>query len=302
MKKILGLFSLLLLGVPAAAQSYDMTRLGVYSENGTLVIGRAETVLAVDLTVRCERIVCGPYARYAQKFLGLRAPLSDRSEHSIVGASVALLPDDARYATAAERLPAATCTVADHGAHGADFARLQVDRTDLAEGSDPQSAARAAASAIFSLRKQRMDLISGEEGENVFGAGLPAALERLERLEQEYLELFLGRRLVTVETRRFRVVPAEGGLQQIVCRFSPTDGLLPDDDLTGDIVLLQYEPLRPAYEVGPEGAKPSSATAPYRIASQVRCSLLFGGEALCTEVLPLFQFGKTVELSVPKNR
>lgn len=301
MKKILGLFSLLLCSA-AAAQPYDMARLGVYSENGTTVVGRAETVLAVDLTVRCERIASGPYARYAQKFLGLRAPLSDRSEYSIAGASVALLPDDARYATAADRLPAATCTVAGHGAHGADFARLQVDRLDVAEGGDPQSAARAAAAAIFSLRKQRLDLICGDEGEHVFGAGLPAALERLERLEQEYLELFLGRRLITVETRRFRVVPAEGGLQQIVCRFSPTDGLLPDDDLTGDIVLLQYEPQRPALEVGQGSAKASSATAPYRIASQVRCSLLFGGEVLCTELLPLFQFGKTVELAVPKNR
>ena len=67
-------------------------------------------------------------------------------------------------------------------------------------------------------------------------------MERLDRLEQEYLELFLGRRVVTTETRRFRVTPAEGKLQQIVCRFSPDAGLLPANDLTGDIVLLQYEP------------------------------------------------------------
>lgn len=301
MKKIFGLFPLLLLGSPAAAQSYDMVRLGVYVENGTTVIGRAESVLAVDLTVRREQIVSGPYARYAQKFLGLRAPLSDRSECTIVGATVALLSEGERYPTAGP-MPAATATVVDHGAHGAEFARLQVDRLDAAEGADPQSAARAAAASIFALRKQRMDLISGEEGENVFGAGLPAALERLERLEQEYLELFLGRRLVTTETRRFRVVPVEGSLQQIVCRFSPTDGLLPDDDLTGDIVLLQYEPQELSLGAVPGVAKASSATAPFRIASQVRCSLLFGGKVLRTELLPLFQFGRTVELTVPKTR
>ena len=69
--------------------------------------------------------------------------------------------------------------------------------------TDLQTAARNAAAAIFSLRKHRLDLISGEAGENVFGAGLPVALERLDRLEQEYLELFLGRRVVTTETRRF---------------------------------------------------------------------------------------------------
>ncbi|MDE7069626.1 MAG: DUF4831 family protein [Alistipes sp.] len=302
MKKILGLFSLLLLGVPAVAQPYDMARLGVYSDNGAIVVGRAETALAVDLTVRCERIVCGPYARYAQKFLGLRAPLSDRSEYSIAGASVALLPDDVRYASAAARLPEASAVLEDHGAHEACFARLQVDRMDASEAFDLQSAAREAASSIFALRKKRLDLICGEEGEHVFGAGLPAALERLERLEQEYLELFLGRRFVTTETRRFRVVPAEGGFQQIVCRFSQTEGILPDDDLTGDILLLQYEPQRLVCEVpAPEG-KAASGAVPFRIASLVRCSLLFGGEVLCAEQLPLFQFGTTVELALPKNR
>ena len=118
------------------------------------------------------------------------------------------------------------------------------------------------------MRKHRLDLISGEAGENVFGAGLPVALERLDRLEQEYLELFLGRRVVTTETRRFRVTPAEGKLQQIVCRFSPDAGLLPANDLTGDIVLLQYEPQGMA--VDEAGVRPTSSTIPYRIAALSR--------------------------------
>ena len=152
----------------------------------------------------------------------------------------------------------------------------------------------------YKLLDRDLDLISGEAGENVFGAGLPVALERLDRLEQEYLELFLGRRVVTTETRRFRVTPAEGKLQQIVCRFSPDAGLLPANDLTGDIVLLQYEPQGMA--VDEAGVRPTSSTIPYRIAALTRCSLIAAGQEQAAQVLPVFQFGRTIALQVPRNR
>ena len=260
---------LLFAGMTAAAQNQDMARLGTYMSNGEFVVGTAETVLAADITVRCEKIVCGPYARYAQKFLGLRAPLTDKTVYTVADAAIALMPGE-RYVTAGE-LPASTCRVESYEAQGADFARLQTDRLDMTE-TDLQTAARNAAAAIFSLRKHRLDLISGEAGENVFGAGLPVALERLDRLEQEYLELFLGRRVVTTETRRFRVTPAEGKLQQIVCRFSPDAGLLPANDLTGDIVLLQYEPQGMAVDVA--GVRPTSSTIPCRSAALLSLILL----------------------------
>ena len=288
---------LLFAGMTAAAQNQDMARLGTYMDNGEFVVGTAETVLAADITVRCEKIVCGPYARYAQKFLGLRAPLTDKTVYTVADAAIALMPGE-RYVTAGE-LPASTCRVESSEAQGADFARLQTDRLDMTE-TDLQTAARNAAAAIFSLRKHRLDLISGEAGENVFGAGLPVALERLDRLEQEYLELFLGRRVVTTETRRFRVTPAEGKLQQIVCRFSPDAGLLPANDLTGDIVLLQYEPQGMA--VDEAGVRPTSSTIPYRIAALTRCSLIAAGQEQAAQVLPVFQFGRTIALQVPRNR
>ena len=64
-------------------------RLGTYMSNGEFVVGTAETVLAADITVRCEKIVCGPYARYAQKFLGLRAPLTDKTVYTVADAAIA---------------------------------------------------------------------------------------------------------------------------------------------------------------------------------------------------------------------
>ena len=83
-----------------------------------------------------------------------------------------------------------------------------------------EDAAREAANTIFSLRRHRIELITGEAGENVFGEGLKAALAEIERLEQSYLELFLGKRVVTTETRRYVVYPQSDKKQYIVCRFS----------------------------------------------------------------------------------
>ena len=90
---------LLFAGMTAAAQNQDMARLGTYMDNGEFVVGTAETVLAADITVRCEKIVCGPYARYAQKFLGLRAPLTDKTVYTVADAAIALMPGE-RYVTA----------------------------------------------------------------------------------------------------------------------------------------------------------------------------------------------------------
>ncbi|WP_300106545.1 DUF4831 family protein [uncultured Alistipes sp.] len=295
MKKIWWILPLFFAGA-ATAQNLEMTRLGTYVENGQTVVETAETVLAVDITVSCEKVVSGPYARYAQRYLGLRAALSDKTVYTITDASVALMPGE-RYPVAGPIAPA-TARIESYAAHDAEFARLPIDRFYMDE-QDLQSAAANAAAMIFSIRKHRLDLIDGEAGENVFGAGLPAALDRLDRMEQELLEMFIGRRMVTTETQRFRVVPAEGKYQQIICRFSPDAGLLPTDDLTGDLVLVQYEPQNPALDE--PGVKAGSNTASYRIASMTRCSVIAAGQERDAEVLPVFQFGQTVALPQAKK-
>ena len=68
MKKIWWILPLFFAGA-ATAQNLEMTRLGTYVENGQTVVETAETVLAVDITVSCEKVVSGPYARYAQRYL-----------------------------------------------------------------------------------------------------------------------------------------------------------------------------------------------------------------------------------------
>ena len=252
----------------------------------------------MDVTVERDQTLTGPYARYAQKYLGVRAPLADKTTWNITGAQIALL-DCGTCLDAGAPAPAST-RIFNHATSDEEFARLQPDKTDMTTPA-LEDAARAAADRIFSLRRHRIELITGEAGENVFGEGLKAALAEIDRMEQSYLELFLGKRIVSTETRRYVVYPQADKKQYIVCRFSPAAGLLPDSDLSGDIVLLQIEPsgnTKCDLEAGP---KETSVVA-CRVADPSTCTVLSGGREYARAVLPVFEFGRTVNVALPRRK
>ena len=179
-------FALLLSGGVSAQNPYISLQ-GANETAGGLTVAQPRTILAVDVTVEHDVTLSGPYARYAQKYLGVRAPLTDKTVWSV-------LLDGDTYLNAAAPAPAST-RVLSHTASENKFARLQPDKTDMTTPA-LEDAARTAAAQIFSLRRHRIELVTGEAGENVFGEGLKAALEEIDRLEQSYLELFLGKRIV----------------------------------------------------------------------------------------------------------
>ena len=161
-----------------------------------------------------------------------------------------------------------------------------------------EDAARAEAAQydLFAPQATVIELITGEAGENVFGEGLKSALAEIERLEQSYLELFLGKRIVTTETRRYVVYPQADKKQYLVCRFSPAAGLLPESDLSGDMVLLQIEPSGNTSNALEASAKETSVVA-CRVADPSVCTVIAGGREYARAVLPLFEFGRTINVA-----
>ena len=190
--------ALLCCGAAATAQNPYSALEGAAESAAGIAVSMPRSVLAVDLSVECSTVLCGPYARYAQKYLGVRAPLTDKTTWSIAGARIALAGDDAFGAAA----PAADASrVVSHAASDEAFAALQPDKTSATVYS-LEDAARMAAEQIFSLRRHRLELITGEAGENVFGEGLNAALAEIERLEQSYLELPTGNSMSSAASAR----------------------------------------------------------------------------------------------------
>lgn len=283
----------------AAAQNPYIALQGAVEGAGGVAVSQPRTTLAVDVTVECEKILCGPYARYAQKYLGVRAPLTDKTTWRIGGASAALLDADACFEAPATA-PDESRTVS-YVAPDGEFARLQADKTDFNVLS-LEDAAREAAAAIFSLRRHRTELVTGEAGENVFGGGLEAALEEIGRLEQSYLELFLGKQIVTTRTERYVVCPQPDKNQYIVCRFSPDAGLLPESDLSGDMVLLQAEPSAAPSADGIEASPKEQNVVACRLAAPSVCTVSCGGREYFRSVLPIFEFGRTIRVALPRRK
>lgn len=181
------------------------------------------------------------------------------------------------------------------------FTRVRADRRQSLMPSDEQAAA-AAAATIFSLRKHRLELITGEAGENVFGAGLQAALDEIARQEQAHLELFLGKHVVSTSTRRYYVRPEADKRQYVVCRFNAERGLLPAADLTGNLVVLQIDPAEETPSSIPEASAKELNVGRCRVANDATCTLSVAGESCAEAVLPIFEFGRTITYALPRRR
>lgn len=299
------------LAFDSSAQIVVKKRIGTFREGGNVVVAEANTMLAVDFTVSVEHFQAGPYARYAERMLGCSARMSDNVAYRILSSNIAVVDTDAY-------LHADPVT---HPAEAEDmFPALLPDRMDV-DGSDAEKRAKAAAEQIFTLRTTRLELITAELGDGVYGAGLESALREIERLEREYTELFLGRKTTTTQTFRYfvpvtkaefeKIEPAvvEPGVDpatiplpepkmlpqsHIVARFSEHLGMLPTNDQRGDIILVTINPQDTAY---PESNL--KGRAEYRYANNSKVTLSRMDKVLVERILPVYEYGCTVKILEP---
>lgn len=286
MKNTLAILAAGLMSLTVSAQS-SIAPIGVM--NG--VVSQPQTTLYIDIMVERQEIISGPYARYAQKYLGVTAPLSDKVSYEIIAATVCDKSDCVKQDYAVVAPPTTTHMNPPKG-----FPKLPIDKLSNAQSTLEENAKRAA-DQIFKIRRSRYELITAEAGENVFGAGLQYALEELDHMEEEYLSLFLGKQSTSTTSKQYKVTPVPDKQNYIVCRFSSIDGLLPDDDLSGQPVVLDLKSLGSTSTEGLTVVeKPSKGDKPYRVAEETSCRLIFNNSEIASAVLPVFQLGKTVYL------
>ena len=297
MKRIIPLMSLAVLACGAATAQNTPYKavVGTYVDaSGALAVSDPSTSVAVDLIVEKEQTVVGPYARYAQKFLNMRGSLVDKTVYSLKGVKLAVTGGEDVIADA---VPAAEVTETSYMGSASEFAKVLPDRMSATAVSEEEAAANAA-QAIFSIRKHRMDLITGEAGENVFGAGLKDALAALDAAEQEYLELFFGKRVVTTSVERVVIPMVEGVQSYAVARISSSAGVVAADAKDGDAVTLEVAPSGRARLSSIVEADPKSKTAvKVRVADPSTCTVKVGDKVLTSAVLPLFEMGRTAYIN-----
>lgn len=267
-----------------SAQQFVKKRVGFYTEGATTVLADANTTLALDITISHEEFVAGPYARYAQKYLGSRALQMDRSTYDIVAAQVAVASDD-YYMVGDLETP-----MVDDFASELTFPQVLPDKLSSRDMSLEEAAA-AAAAQILELRKVRLELITGELGDGVYGAGLKSALAEIERIEKSYMELFYGKSAQTCTTHRIYLSVDASRKTIIAARFNSEEGLLNVDNLDGDILMVNIVPSNVEYPASNPKGK-----VHYRFANNATVVVSLGQEVLTSRVLPIFEFGQTVTL------
>ena len=268
-----------------SAQHITKKRVGTYKENGAVVMSDATTTFMVKLVVEYDEFKAGPYARYAQTLLGSRAFVVDSSKYSVVAADIALLEGD-EYGF--------TENFDNYEDYSVSETTMLADRLSLLE-KNPEVAATEAAETIYRLRKARIELITGDQGEGFFGGGLEGALKEMSRLESEYLELFYGRRVVRYETRTFILPVDANNSSMTIARFSANNGIVGLDDLAGDIIFLNIKPSEMEYP-----QSDIKGNVAIRYANNAEVSLSLGNDVLCSRVMPVYEFGETVMIVNPR--
>ena len=263
-----------------------------YDANGAMALADPSTTIVVDITVEKEQTIVGPYARYAQKYLDVRGSLVEKTTYSLKSANLAIMTCDAPLSIG--ELAEPSVSVQSHLHSATEFAKVSPDRLSLSPISTEDAAAQAA-QAIFTLRKKRVDLITGDAGENVFGGGLKDALEALDAREQALLELFLGKKVISTFTKRI-VVPLRGNTASYtIAKLSASAGLLPESAADGDEIKLNINPsgVTPALATTPEADPRDKTAIKVRLADNAACTVTIGSDVVGAANLPVFEFGRT---------
>ena len=289
------------------------------------------TVINVEVHSQREVVLRGPYARYASQYLGIiGAPQTDKESYQLLGAKINYVeePDpsstfvfDAKTGAPIKAFQWLTMVpkinnsqiLKDNDYSGASIigdnpfkdvgATIYQEATNSGQedvlSSTPKSVenmAAEAAATIFKLRKKRIEIICAEQGENVFGAGLEAALLEINRLEKEYLSLFVGKRYVQAFVTEYPVLPKNGEMRSVVCRFTTEKGVTGPMDLSASPVTIEFKIEGKTRVV--DGEAKSSRMVMMRVPETVNMKVSFGEQTLAVDRAPIYQFANTIEVPV----
>ena len=95
------------------------------------------------------------------------------------------------------------------------------------------------------------------------------------------------------------MTPVKSRSTYTVCRFSETDGPLPEDDLSGVPMVLELQLAGDAdsTETANTQVRPSSRAVPHLIPADVRCRIVLDGVELASEQFQIPQLGEIVYIN-----
>lgn len=261
MKRILVAVTLLAtLSSISFAQQVQQVTIGDNFNYG-LTYSLPTTVMQLTAKARCTKTVAGPYAMYAEKFLGITdAPQSNRTEYEITHLRMEAIPQansqttyhisfsekgalptfyltDDRCLLAINQAPVLPKPeVEDLVDPGQQLRYKPTDvlTPEILKAGSKSRQAQLIAQEIFSIRESRSELVRGESDNLPHdGKQLQLMLDNLAAQEEALLSYFVGTTTVTEQKRVFSFAPTDVVTDHVVIRFSRDLGFVEADDLAG---------------------------------------------------------------------
>ena len=160
----------------------------------------------------------------------------------------------------------------------------------------PEQKAREAADMVFLLRRNRIQIITGDTDATYSGEAMKAAIDELAALEQEYLSLFLGYTITQEQKVTFELSPSSDAKDQIyvIFRLSDQEGLLPAEEIGGKPYYLDIAPqeMASAPAADPRAASRAKAVQTVRIPAICDLKVSDGVKTFLQSRIPVYQLGE----------
>lgn len=156
--------------------------------------------------------------------------------------------------------------------------------------------AAEAAEMLLSVRKDRLNIVSGDTDANYAGEAMNAALRELDRIEEEYLALFCGRSVKHTNVTCFDVIPDPEQHVHRYLAFRLTETGPVAEGVKGVPYYLELEP-QPMNFPEDNRYKGKATVIRYRIPVVCNLHLTQDGKRLLDARVPVYQLGMEAYLS-----
>jgi len=286
-----------------------------------------KTVLIVQVNYSKTIKKAGPYAKYAEKYLGVKEQsivFEDRIHYNldkITVGSKGVVDKNAAYLVEFKSKTTSPfvfltedgliCTIsADYisdpvnnlkNSNVISSAELSKSISQpifteeyLSAASIPKKA-EVAAKQIYKLRERRNDLLTGDaENAPLDGEGIKIVLSNIEAHEKFWVELFTGTTIVESYYAEFEIEPFSDIDKEVLFRFSKYLGLVDSDDLSGSPVYINVKNLHSTEEQGiidPKKKAKEPQSIVYNNPGKAEVEVFVGITSLYKNVLQVVQFG-----------
>lgn len=160
--------------------------------------------------------------------------------------------------------------------------------------------AEAAAEMILLLRKDRLDIVTGNTDATYYGNSMEVALAEISRMEKEYMALFEGYTVKKSFKAIFEVTPsAEDHVYKYPAFRLREDGFT-EDGVKGVPYYLELEPELSQAQPEDQSAqkKGKGSVIKYRIPVISKVTLTRDGEPVASARIPVYQFGKESQIII----